>query len=179
MELAAIAGCAVKNRVIASLGTFLFFWIAPATVGGWVPWYMTRWQVGAPLFDGAASRGLGALLALAGAAVVIECFARFALKGIGTPAPVAPTKHLVVSGLYRHVRNPMYVGVVTAILGQALWFGSTALLGYAAILWVGFFLFVLAYEEPTLRRQFGAEYVAYCRGVPRWLPRFKPWRGAA
>lgn len=168
----------MKNRVTASLGTFLFFWIAPATVAGWLPWYFTRWRKAAPLFDGEASRWLGALLVLAAAAVVIECFARFAWKGIGTPAPVAPTRQLVVSGLYRHVRNPMYVGVVTAILGQALWFGSTTLLIYGSFLFAGFFLFVLIYEEPALIRQFGAEYEAYCRAVPRWLPRIRPWKGS-
>jgi protein-S-isoprenylcysteine O-methyltransferase Ste14 len=110
-------------------------------------------------------------------AAAIGSFARFALKGLGTPAPVAPTRHLVVSRLYRHVRNPVYVGVVGAILGQALWFESVALLEYAAALGAGFFLFVLLYEEPALKRQFGAEYEAYRRSVPRWLPRIKPWRG--
>jgi protein-S-isoprenylcysteine O-methyltransferase Ste14 len=109
--------------------------------------------------------------------MVVESFARFALKGIGTPAPVAPTRHLVVSGLYRHVRNPMYVGVVLAIVGQALWLGSMALLGYAAAVFAAFFLFVLLYEEPALRRQFGAEYESYRRHVPRWLPRIQPWKG--
>lgn len=168
----------MKNRITSSLGTFAFFWIAPVTVAGWLPWYLTRWQIAGPLFDGAASRWLGALLLLAGAAVVIECFARFALKGIGTPAPVAPTQNLVVSGLYRHFRNPMYVGVVTAILGQALVFGSPALVVYAAVVFAGFFLFVLGYEEPALRRQFGAEYEAYCSNVPRWIPRIRPWSGA-
>ena len=167
----------MDRRITAVIGSFLFFCIAPATAAGWVPWYLTRWRVAPALFDGAAGRWIGALLVLAGAAMVIECFARFALKGLGTPAPIAPTKHLVVSGLYRHVRNPMYVGVVSAILGQALWFGSVALLKYAAALWVGFFLFVLLYEEPALKRQFGAECEAYRRNVPRWLPRIKPWRG--
>jgi protein-S-isoprenylcysteine O-methyltransferase Ste14 len=162
----------------ALLGSFLFFWIAPATVGGWLPWYFTRWRIAPPLFDGAASRWLGAALAAAGAVTVIECFARFALKGLGTPAPVAPTRHLVVSGLYRHVRNPMYVGVTSAIIGQALWFGSVLLLYYGAAVWGAFHLFVLLYEEPTLMRQFGAEYERYRGNVPRWLPRIRPWRGA-
>jgi protein-S-isoprenylcysteine O-methyltransferase Ste14 len=166
------------RRGVALLGSFLFFWIAPATVGGWVPWYLTRWRFAQPLFDGASSRWLGAALAVAGAAVVIECFARFALKGLGTPAPVAPTQHLVVSGLYRYVRNPMYVGVVSAIVGQSLWFGSVTLLYYGAAVWAGFHLFVLLYEEPTLLAQFGAEYGTYRRSVPRWLPRITPWRGA-
>jgi protein-S-isoprenylcysteine O-methyltransferase Ste14 len=167
----------MKSRATALLGSFLFFCIAPATVAGWVPWWLTRWELRPPLFDGAASRWLGALLVAVGAATVVESFARFALKGIGTPAPIAPTRHLVVSGLYRHLRNPMYVGVVVAIVGQALWFGSVELLVYAAIAWAVVFLFVLLYEEPTLKKQFGAEYEAYRAQVPRWLPRLRPWRG--
>lgn len=168
----------MKRRSLALLGSLLFFCIAPATVAGWVPWYLTRWRSGPALFDGAASRWLGVLLVLAGAAMLVECFARFAIKGLGTPAPVAPTRHLVSSGLYRHVRNPMYLGVVMAILGQALGFGSRPLLAYAGAVWVAFFLFVMLYEEPTLKRQFGASYEEYRRHVPRWLPRIKPWRGA-
>ena len=167
----------MKNRAAALLGTFAFFWIAPATIGGLVPWIITRWQMQLPLFDGPASRGFGALLVTAGLVIVVECFARFALKGVGTPAPIAPTKHLVVSGLYRHVRNPMYVGVVLAIAGQALYFGSTALIQYGAVVWVGFHAFVLGYEEPALKRQFGAPYETYCQHVPRWLPQLRPWRG--
>ena len=167
----------MKNRTSALLGTFVFFWIAPATVGGLLPWIITRWQMQAPLFDGPAGRGIGALLAAAGLVIVVECFSRFALKGTGTPAPIAPTKHLVVSGLYRHVRNPMYVGVVLAIAGQALYFGSIALVQYAAVIWAGFFAFVLGYEEPALKRQFGAQYETYCQHVPRWLPQLRPWRG--
>ena len=168
----------MKSRAASLFGSLLFFFAAPVTVAGYVPWLLTRWESKSPLFDGAASRWLGAFLVACGVAMVVECFARFAIKGIGTPAPVAPTRHLVVSGLYRHVRNPMYVGVVLAILGQALWFGNPALLQYAALLWAGFFLFVLAYEEPELRRQFGAEYEDYRAQVPRWLPRLKPWRGS-
>jgi protein-S-isoprenylcysteine O-methyltransferase Ste14 len=99
------------------------------------------------------------------------------MKGLGTPAPVFPTRHLVVSGFYRHVRNPIYVGVFAIILGDALVLGSRAVLGYALLVWLGFFLFVLLYEEPTLKNSFGAEYEDFCRHVPRWLPRLTPWRG--
>lgn len=165
----------MKSRAAALLGTAAFFGIAPATVAGWVPWYLTRWEMSPPLFDGEASRWSGIALVLVGTVCLIECFLRFALRGLGTPAPIAPTQHLVVSGLYRHTRNPMYVAVVVAIAGQALWFGSTALLAYGAIVWALCFAFVLVYEEPTLERQFGAEFVLYKRHVPRWLPRLKPW----
>ena len=106
-----------------------------------------------------------------------KSFARFALKGLGTPAPIAPTAHLVVSGFYRFVRNPMYVGVLAAILGQALVFANWRLFAYAGLVWLMFELFVLIYEEPTLKRTFGQEYAAYRANVPRWVPRFTPWRG--
>jgi protein-S-isoprenylcysteine O-methyltransferase Ste14 len=110
-------------------------------------------------------------------AVLLESFARFAWKGLGTPAPVFPTRHLVVSGLYRFVRNPMYVAVVSAILGQALLFASLPLAGYGALVWGLFHTFVVLYEEPTLRKTFGAEYESFRAHVPRWIPRLTPWMG--
>jgi protein-S-isoprenylcysteine O-methyltransferase Ste14 len=104
-------------------------------------------------------------------------FVRFLLhfvgEGQGTPAPIAPTKHLVVGGPFRRVRNPGYIGVLSMVLGQGLFFGSAPVVAYAALLAVGFHLFVVLYEEPTLRRQFGEEYEAYCRRVPRWVPRLR------
>jgi protein-S-isoprenylcysteine O-methyltransferase Ste14 len=166
------------NRAAAAAGSFLFFWIAPATVAGGVPWAITRWRMRPPLLGLEAGRWLGAVLVLAGAAVVIECFARFAAKGRGTPAPVAPTEHLVVSGLYRHVRNPMYVGVLATVLGQALLLGDRGLLVYAAALWIAFTAFVMLYEEPSLQDRFGDEYARYRAGVGRWWPRLEPWRPA-
>jgi protein-S-isoprenylcysteine O-methyltransferase Ste14 len=119
------------------------------------------------------------VLIAVGSAIVLEAFGRFALEGIGTPAPVFPTKHLVVKGSYRYVRNPMYVAVTSMILGQALLLGNLHLLEYAVIPWLVAHLFVLIYEEPTLRRSFGAEYETYCAHVPRWIPRLSPWRNAA
>ena len=111
--------------------------------------------------------------------MLLESFARFALHGEGTPAPVAPTRRLVVTGLYRFVRNPMYLAVLALILGQALLLGSWELATYGAVVALGFQLFVLGYEEPTLRRTYGAEYEAFTRAVPRWIPRFRPWRPSA
>ena len=116
---------------------------------------------------------LGVVLIAAGAAFVLHAFARFVLEGIGTPAPVAAPERLVVGGVYRHVRNPMYVAVLATILGQALLLGRPVLLAYAAVLWVVFASFVRLYEEPTLRERFGADYDAYRRAVPAWLPRFR------
>jgi protein-S-isoprenylcysteine O-methyltransferase Ste14 len=110
------------------------------------------------------------LLAL-GAAVLLEAFGRFVIEGIGTPAPIAPTEKLVVGGLYRYVRNPMYLAVAAVILGQAAVLGRWVLLVYAVVFGVVVWSFVQWYEEPTLRRRFGADYEAYVRTVPGWWPR--------
>jgi protein-S-isoprenylcysteine O-methyltransferase Ste14 len=101
---------------------------------------------------------------------------RFAFQGVGTPAPIFPTQHLVVKGFYRYVRNPMYVAVVWVILGQALFLGNIHVLAYAIFVWLAFHSFVLIYEEPTLRKSFGAEYETFCAHVPRWIPRLSRWR---
>lgn len=162
------------RRTSAAAGSSVFLALAPGVVAGLVPWALTGWEAGGwwlPL------RIVGAALALAGAAWVVAAFVRFAVDGLGTPAPVAPPARLVVSGPYRHVRNPMYVAVVAAVVGQALLFGSVALLVYAAALAAAFAAFVRRYEEPRLRRRFGADYDAYRAAVPRWLPRVRPWRG--
>jgi len=148
--------------------------VAPGVVAGLVPWWLTDWQAGAtrrPL------QAVGALLIVAGVIVLVDAFVRFAVEGIGTPAPVAPTQELVVGGLYRHVRNPMYLAVGATIVGQALLFGRPILLLYAAVFAVAVFAFVRGYEEPTLTRQFGARYEEYRRTVPGWWPRLRPWRG--
>ena len=155
----------------------MFFWLAPGVVAGLVPYLLTGWQLEGPFLGIRAGRFVGVLLLIAGAATVLDSFARFALQGRGTPAPVVPTETLVASGLYRFVRNPMYVGVLAAIAGQALLFGSPVLLAYGGIIWFAFDTFVAGYEEPTLARQFGDSYQDYCRNVPRWLPRLRPWRG--
>lgn len=160
----------------AAIGTAVFFVIAPGSLAGLIPWWITRWQMKPAFLEMEFSRYFGMALVLGGLVPLVESFARFALKGLGTPAPIAPTQHLVVSGFYRYVRNPMYVGVVTIILGQALILGDVRLLYYAAIVWLGFHLFVLLYEEPTLRRAYGAEYENFCAHVPRWLPRLTPWK---
>ena len=116
---------------------------------------------------------MGVILLVAGVVVLLEAFARFVVEGVGTPAPVAPTEHLVVGGLYRYVRNPMYLAVAATIVGQALLLGQPILLLYAAAFGVVVAAFVRWYEEPTLRRQFGEEYDAYRRAVPGWWPRLE------
>jgi protein-S-isoprenylcysteine O-methyltransferase Ste14 len=114
---------------------------------------------------------------VAAAIVLVQAFGRFVTEGRGTPAPVAPTEWLVVGGLYRYVRNPMYLAVVAAITGQAMVLGSAALFGYDVAVAMTVAGFVRFYEEPTLARQFGAAYDAYRRAVPAWRPRVRPWQG--
>ena len=163
------------SRVRSALGSGLFLAVAPGIVAGLVPWWLTGgWETGTtwpPL------QVLGTLLLVAGVIVLVDAFVRFVVEGIGTPAPVAPTQRLVVGGLYRHVRNPMYLAVGATIVGQALLLGRAILLLYAAAFAVVVLAFVRGYEEPTLARQFGAEYEDYRRAVPGWWPRLRPWRG--
>jgi protein-S-isoprenylcysteine O-methyltransferase Ste14 len=116
-------------------------------------------------------RVLGAVLTVVAAVVLVHAFARFVVEGLGTPAPLAPTEHLVVGGLYRYVRNVMYIAVTSAIVGQALLLGSRDLLVYAALVWAGMAAFVKLYEEPTLADRYGAQYEEYRRAVPAWWPR--------
>jgi protein-S-isoprenylcysteine O-methyltransferase Ste14 len=126
------------------------------------------------LFEGDALTGV--LLIAAGLPILLDSFTRFALQGLGTPVPIFPTRHLVVSGLYEYVRNPMYVAVVTLIVGQGLFFASLGVLEYGIAVWAGSYLFVLFYEEPTLRKSYGLEYEEFCANVPRWIPRLRPWK---
>lgn len=149
----------------------MWFLLAPVLVGILVPWWIGRETGHALPWPLTAA---GGLVALAGLTVMARCFAEF-VAARGTPAPVAPTERLVVEGLYRHVRNPMYVAVVTGVLGVALWHGSLWVLAYAAAVWATTAAFVLLYEEPALRRQFGHQYDAYVAAVPRWVPRLRPW----
>ena len=164
-----------RRRVLAIIGSVIFLFIAPTTVAGIVPWWITRWQTAAAFGNVAVVRVVGVVLILAGVAVILDSFARFAIQGLGTPAPVFPTRHLVVQGYYRHVRNPIYVALLLVVLGQVLFFGSLPLLEYGAIIWLGFHAFVLAYEEPTMRATFGDQYEAFCAHVPRWIPQVRPW----
>jgi protein-S-isoprenylcysteine O-methyltransferase Ste14 len=158
------------RRPQAVAGSALFLAVAPGVVAGLVPWLLTGWDV---VRDWGAVRWVGATLVCAGAALLLQAFARFVVEGLGTPAPVAPTERLVVGGLYRHVRNPMYLAVAATIVGQALLLGSVLLLAYAAVFLAVVATFVRVYEEPTLRGRYGAEYEAYCAAVPGWWPRLR------
>jgi protein-S-isoprenylcysteine O-methyltransferase Ste14 len=149
----------------------------PGTVVGLVPWWITRWRLDPPLPGILPLRFAGVALLAAGAFAILDSFVRFVVRGRGTPAPPLPPTRLVATGLYRHVRNPMYLAILGAVAGQALLFGSVALLAYALALWGAFHAFVIGYEEPRLRRTFGEEYGAFVASVPRWLPRLRPWKG--
>ena len=159
------------RRPAAAAGSALFLALAPGIVAGVVPWLLTGWDADADW--GVVVRVVGALLVVAGGIVLVQAFARFVREGAGTPAPVAPTERLVVGGLYRYVRNPMYLAVAATIVGQALLLGSVVLLAYAAVFLAVVVAFVRGYEEPTLTRRYGGEYEAYRAAVPGWWPRLR------
>ncbi|WP_026547904.1 methyltransferase family protein [Paenarthrobacter nicotinovorans] len=159
----------------AWIGTILFLFLAPGIVAGLVPWLISGWRC----FDWGSAwiMVLFAWIAIAaGVVFLLHTFTLFALHR-GTPAPVAPTETLVVTGAYRYVRNPMYIAVVSMVLGQALLFVSWGLVIYAVIVLATVFAFEKGYEEPTLTETYGEQYLNYRRNVPGWWPRITPWRG--
>ena len=161
------------KRASAAFGSFVWM-VAPGTVCGLVPLLITGWRKPVdpvPWFEAA-----GWLLVLAGTAVLVRAFVAFAWHGRGTPAPAAPTERLVVHGLYRYVRNPMYIAVLALVLGQVLLFQSWGLFAYLVLIGTAQAAFVHLYEEPTLREAYGPPYDEFCDNVPRWLPRLTPWR---
>jgi len=157
----------------AAVGSAAFFVAAPGSFVGLGPWLITQWEI--PGSSPPVRVILGVVLIVLGLIPPVHAFIQFAKAG-GTPMPVAPTERLVVDGFNRFVRNPMYVGLLTAILGQALLFGSLGLVLYAVIVWIITASFVRWYEEPTLSHRYGTEYEEYRRNVPAWLPRWRPWR---
>jgi protein-S-isoprenylcysteine O-methyltransferase Ste14 len=150
------------------LRTILFTVLVPGTVLGLVPFALTATK--GPRIDLGTAHLIGFTLLLPGVAIIIWCFIDFIRRGRGTPAPYDPPRKLVVAGLYTYVRNPQYVGVILVVVGETILFGRILLFAYAVFLAIGYHLFVRFYEEPTLRRKFGEEYVQYCAGVSRWLP---------
>ena len=162
------------TRARAAAGSLVFLLVAPGVMAGLVPWLITGWDSTDPP---PVLQLAGVALIAAGSAVLLSAFARFVLDGLGTPAPVAPPRHLVVGGLYRHVRNPMYVAVAATIVGQAALLGRPALLLYALAFMAAVAAFVYGYEQPVLSERFGADYERYRDNVPAWWPRLRPWRG--
>jgi len=158
----------MPSRFWPILNTAIFTVLVPGTVAILIP----RWLLGGfARPENGALTWLGGLLFALGAATYFRCAWEFAAQGLGTPAPIAPTKFLVTTALHRHVRNPMYLGVALAIVGEAALFRSLHVLVYAAVMLTIAHIFVVLYEEPTLARQFGESYEEYRRSVPRWIPR--------
>jgi protein-S-isoprenylcysteine O-methyltransferase Ste14 len=165
------------RRTYAAVGTAAFFLLAPGVVAGVLPWWLTRWEMRPAFFGWVTLRFTGAALILLGVAFLVHAFARFVTEGAGTPAPIAPTEHLVTGGAYRYVRNPMYLAVLAVIVGQALVLAQSHLLTYAMVIAAIMAAFVRWYEEPVLSQQFGRDFDDYRRQVPAWWPRLqKPYR---
>ncbi|NWH09521.1 MAG: isoprenylcysteine carboxylmethyltransferase family protein [Alphaproteobacteria bacterium] len=163
------------HRFWALFGSVLFFIIAPGTVTLLVPWWITHLRYVPLAKEFSLPWWAGIALVAAGAVPLIDSFARFAWQGRGTPAPIAPPTRLVVTGFYRHVRNPIYVGLLIILAGETLLLARPGVLIWAAIFWLGCHVFVSSYEEPTLAERFGREYEIYRANVPRWIPRLTPW----
>ena len=157
------------------LRSIFFTFVLPGTVTVLIPYWIISSRSSDMLSNYFTVRYFGFPLMVIGAAGLLWCLWEFFAEGRGTLAPVDPPKHLVVRGLYRYVRNPMYVSVVTILLGEALFFSRTLLLIEAEVFFAMAYLFVVLYEEPALRRQFGESYVSYSQTVGRWIPRFR-WR---
>lgn len=149
--------------------SLLFLIAAPGMVAGYIPLAFLR---RGPQLETASLAGLAYPLWLLGGVILLWSFWNFLIQGRGTPAPLDPPKELVATGFYRNTRNPMYVGVLLVIVGHFMWFGFWNILLYAAVIFIAFNTFITYYEEPTLKKKFGAAYEAYCQRVPRWLWRF-------
>ena len=159
----------MPRPLIPILNTILFTIVVPGTVAGYIPYLLAdrfAHRANGPL------EWLGIAAMALGAAIYFRCAWEFAVRGLGTPAPIAPTKFLVTTALHHYIRNPMYVGVALAIVGEATLFRSFHILEYAAFMLTAAHTFVVLYEEPTLKRQFGESYEQYRRTVPRWIPKF-------
>lgn len=162
------------RRSRAALSSAAFFVVAPGTVVGLIPWLITGWSFHQPWPHWVIAQVLGVALICVGLVPPVSAFVEFVKAG-GTPMPIAPTQRLVVSGFNRYIRNPMYFGLVLAIVGQALLFGSLGVLIYAVVAWIVPAAFVRWYEEPTSTRLFGEDYAAYRSAVPAWWPRLHAW----
>jgi protein-S-isoprenylcysteine O-methyltransferase Ste14 len=156
----------------ALLKTLLFTVLVPLAVCILVPYWVLS-SKNPQYFELGAIRYAGILFISLGGLSYLWCGWDFAVHGRGTPAPIDPPKELVVRGLYHYVRNPMYVGVLSVLLGESLLFQTVLQLKIAIAFWGGFHLFVRFYEEPVLRKKFGEAYQNYCHRVPRWIPRWR------
>jgi protein-S-isoprenylcysteine O-methyltransferase Ste14 len=164
---------------LLAIRALFFVVLLPGTVAGYVPYRMLLASGALHLPDLGIASVAASVLTLTGLCVLLRCVWDFFARGKGTLAPIDPPRHLVVSGLYRYTRNPMYNGVLAVLLGEAWFFGSTSILEYALFVLVAFHLFVVLYEEPTLQAQFHESYRAYRNAVPRWGFTTHPYEGAS
>ena len=164
-------------KTFLALRSLLFLILIPGTVAGYIPLWILRATKHLVIPSLSASSVLSGCLILLGASVLLRCVWDFFSAGCGTLAPVDPPKLLIVRGLYRFTRNPMYNGVLAVLLGEAWLFRSTALLQYAVLIFVMFHLVVIVYEEPSLESKFGESYQEYRRAVPRWGFTARPFAG--
>jgi protein-S-isoprenylcysteine O-methyltransferase Ste14 len=161
----------VHGGDMIALKTLVFTVVAPGVLIVLIPFLLAYSNVARFPVEADSLRYLGWLLVSLGAAIYFWCAFDFTFLGEGTPAPNAPPKNLVIRGLYKFVRNPMYTGALLILLGESVLFGSVLVLGYAVLRMVLWHRFVVVYEEPRLHARFGASYERYRRSVPRWLPR--------
>ena len=155
---------------MTALKSLLFLLIAPGMVAGYIPLVLLR---RGPQVETGPLAYLAYPLWLLGGMILLWSFWNFLIEGRGTPAPIDPPRELVAVGFYRYVRNPMYFGVLLILIGHFLWFGFWWLLAYTMIAFVVVHVFVTQYEEPTLKRKFGAAYENYLQKVPRWIPKIR------
>ena len=155
---------------MTALKSLLYLILVSGAAAVYVPLALLR---KGPQIDTGFLSYLAVPLWLIGSFIVLRCFWDFTFKGRGTPAPIDPPQELVVTGFYRYVRNPIYVGVLSIFLGLFLWFGYWSLLVYMLLAFLGVHAFIVLCEEPTLRRKFGAADEDYLRKVPRWIPKFR------
>jgi protein-S-isoprenylcysteine O-methyltransferase Ste14 len=155
------------------LKTIIFIVLVPGTVVVYIPYRLLASESARPFFDLGFFCYLGILPILLGAAINLKCAWDFTFTGKGTPLPIDPPKQLVVRGFYRWVRNPMYVGILLLLFGEAWLFESRNLFVYAAVAFLIFHIWVLFYEEPILKQKFGESYQRYCDTAPRWIPWMK------
>lgn len=165
----------IAETLIASLGTLLFLLLLIPFFLIWIPYrillspeYIYRFEIGIYRYLGLAPIVLGVV-------IYLFCSGSFVYVGKGTPIPFTPTKELIVTGLYRFVRNPLYIAGVLVLAGEAILFQSLGIFIYCLVMFVVFNVHVLM-EESLLGEKFGARYEQYCKSVPRWIPRFKPYR---
>ncbi len=162
------------RKSVAGIISAAWFLLAGGVGAILAPWWLTGWQLQHPLPGWPVAEVAGVLLIVAGLFAAVHVFVQF-VRASGTPMPGAMTGRLVVSGLNAHVRNPIYLAVMTIFVGQALLFGQLSMLIYTSVVGLGTAAFVRWYEEPALTARFGADYEAYRREVPAWRPRLHPW----